>query len=129
MTDHAAAVSGLAAGVGGALLALLGVDAHQLAAAFIACGLGAIFTPPVSRRRAVALFVAAVAATAIAASIGGPVLAALMPSISEVAWGKLTALGVGIWLHPLMQAGATALPRLINAAVSRVDKKTEGQQP
>ena len=132
MTDHTATVQGLAAGVGGAVLALLGVDAQQLTAALIACALGALWTPPVSRWQAVALFLAAVAATAIAASLGGPILAAIWPSswppVSAAVWGKVTALAVGIWLHPLIQAGAAAVPRLIGAGVSRVERKSGGSQ-
>ena len=52
MTDHAAVVQGMAAGVGGAVLALLGVDASTLTAALFGCALGALFAPPTTRLKA-----------------------------------------------------------------------------
>lgn len=128
MTDHAAILQGLAAGVGGWVLTMLGVDAQQLTVALIACALGSLFTPPVGRVHATALFLAAVSATAVAASLGGPILVAIWPVLSVVAWGKVTALGVGIWLHPLIKIGAEALPRLVGALVGRFEKKPEGSQ-
>ena len=126
MTDHAAIVQGIAAGVGGSILALLGVDAGQLTAAFIACSLGAIFTPPVSKWKARALFLAAVSATAIAASGLGPLLASWMPGVSPANAAKLAALGVGFWLHPLIQVGATVMPRLADWGLNKIGARTDG---
>ncbi len=122
MTDHSAIVQGMAAGVGGAVLALLGVDAPTLTAALFGCALGAIFAPPVSRWRACLLFVAAVAASAIVASVGGPLLAAWMPGLSVAVWSKGVALGVGILLHPIIQALSAAVPRVVDAAAARIDR-------
>ena len=124
MTDHAAIVQGLAAGVGGAVLALLGVDAPTLTAALMGCALGALFAPPVSRWRACLLFVAAVAAAAIAASVCSPLLHGWMPGLSPAVWSKGTALGVGILLHPLIQAASAAVPRIVGGVVSRIDRST-----
>lgn len=128
MTDHAAVVQGMAAGVGGSVLALLGVDAQQLTAALIACSLGTLLAPSISRWRAVPLFFAAVAATAIAASGLAPVLAAWWPGVSMGAWSKLVALGVGIWLHPLIQAGSTLVPRLADWLMGKLGERKEGTQ-
>lgn len=120
MTDHAAAVQGLAAGVGGAILALLGVDAPTLTAALFGAALGALFAPPARRLKAVLLFCAAVAAAAISASVGGPILASWMPELAVATWSKGVALAVGIWLHPLIQAGSSVVPRFIDAAAARI---------
>lgn len=128
MTDHAAIVQGMAAGVGGAVLALLGVDAQQLAVAFIACSLGAILPKPVSRWTALPVFAAAVAATAVAASSLAPVFAALMPGVSVSAWSKLVALAVGIWLHPLIQVGPTLVPKLVDLLLKKLGWQKEGAQ-
>ena len=128
MTDHAAIVQGMAAGVGGAVLALLGVDAQQLTAALMACSLGTLLAPPISRWRAVPLFCAAVAATAIAASGLAPILAAWWPGVTIAAWSKLVALAVGIWLHPLIQAGATLAPRLADWMMGKLGERKEGAQ-
>jgi len=122
MTDHAAIVQGMAAGVGGAVLALLGVDAPTLTAALFGCALGALFAPPTTRLKACLLFLAAVAASAIVASFGGPLMAAWLPGLSSAAWSKAVALAVGIFLHPVIQAGSTAVPRIVSAAVSRIDR-------
>lgn len=122
MTDHAAVVQGMAAGIGGAVLSLLGVDAQQLTAALFGCALGALFAPATTRAKAVLLFFAAVAASAITASVLGPLLAGWLPAVSAPVWAKGCALVVGIFLHPLIQAGSTAVPRLVNAVVSRADR-------
>ena len=122
MTDHAAVVQGMAAGVGGAALALLGVDAPTLTAALIGCSLGAGLAEPAGRWRAFLTFVAAVAASAVSASVAGPLLAGWMPALSVAVWSKGTALGVGIFLHPLIKAGSVAVPRIVSAAVSRIDR-------
>ena len=81
MTDHSAIVQGMAAGVGGALLSLLGVDAQTLTASLFGCALGAAFAPPTTRIKAYLLFLAAVAASAISASVLGPLLAGWLPSV------------------------------------------------
>lgn len=128
MTDHAAVVQGMAAGVGGAVLALLGVDAQQLAIAFVACSLGAMLAGPVSRWAALPVFAAAVAATAVAASSLAPILAEVVPSVSLGAWSKLVALAVGIWLHPLIQVGPTLLPKLVDLLLEKLGKRKEGAQ-
>lgn len=122
MTDHAAIVQGMAAGVGGAVLALLGVDAPTLTAALFGCALGALFAPPVSRWRACLLFVAAVAASAISASVLGPLLSGWLPGMAPAVWSKGVALGVGILLHPLIQAASAAVPRVVGGLASRVDR-------
>ena len=122
MTDHAAIVQGMAAGVGGAVLALLGVDAPTLTAALFGCALGAMFAPPTTRLRACLLFVAAVAASAISASVLGPLLHGWMPDVSVSASSKLAALGVGILLHPLIQALTASVPRIVGALASRIDR-------
>lgn len=122
MTDHAAIVQGMAAGVGGALLALLGVDAGTLTAALIGCAFGAAAAPPVGPWRARALFVAAVAASAISASVLGPLAHGWLPGVSVAALCKASALLVGILLHPLIQAGSAAVPRIVGAVVSRIDR-------
>lgn len=122
MTDHAAVVQGMAAGVGGAILALLGVDAPTLTAALMGCALGALFAPPVSRLKACLLFLAAVAASADTASVLGPMLSAWFPVLPAATWAKGAALTVGILLHPMIQAGSAAVPRIVSAAVSRIDR-------
>lgn len=132
MTDHAAVAQAMAAGVGGWVLSQLGVDEQQLTASLIACSLGALFTPPVSRRRAAWLFLAAVCATAMVASIAGPLLATLLarwwPTLSHANAGKLVALVFGIWLYPLIQAVAAAVPRLVDRAVKgREGAKEQGR--
>ena len=128
MTDHAAVVQGMAAGVGGAVLALLGVGAQHLTIALFACSLGAVFAPPVSRLKGLALFSAAVAATAISASVLGPMLSEWWPVAAPHLWGKLVALGVGIWLHPVIQAGATIVPKIMNGAAERISRNGGGTQ-
>ena len=120
MTDHAAIVQGMAAGVGGAVLALLGVDASTLTAALVGCSLGAGLAEPEGRWRAFLTFVAAVAASAVSASVAGPLLAGWMPVLSAAVWSKGTALGVGIFLHPLIQAGSIAVPQIVQGAASRI---------
>ena len=122
MTDHTAIVQGMAAGVGGAVLALLGVDAPTLTAALFGCALGALFAPPTTRLKACLLFLAAVAASAISASVLGPVLAGWFPMLPAPMWAKGSALAVGIFLHPLIQAGSQAVPRVVGAAVARIDR-------
>jgi len=125
MTDHAAIVQGMAAGVGGAVLALLGVDAPTLTAALFGCALGALFAPPTTRLRACLLFLAAVAASAITASVAGPVLADWMPVLSPQVWSKGCALAVGIFLHPLIQAGSVAVPAIVSGAASRIGGRAQ----
>lgn len=120
MTDHTALVQGMAAGVGGALLALLGVDAQMLTGALFGCSLGAVFAPPTTRVKAVALFFAAVAASAISASVLGPLLAGWLPVVSQALWSKGSAVLVGIFLHPLIQAGSAAVPTIVQGAASRI---------
>ena len=125
MTDHAAIVQGMAAGVGGAVLALLGVDAPTLTAALFGCALGALFAPPTTRLKACLLFLAAVAASAITASVAGPLLADWLPAVSASAWSKGTALAVGIFLHPLIQAGSVAVPAIVSGAASRIGGRAQ----
>ena len=120
MTDHAAVVQGMAAGVGGSVLALLGVDAATLTAALFGCALGARFAPPTTRLKAALLFLAAVAASAITASVAGPLLAGWLPAVSAAVWSKGCALGVGIFLHPLIQAGSVAVPGIVKGAATRI---------
>ena len=120
MTDHAAVVQGMAAGVGGAVLALLGVDASTLTAALFGASLGALFAPPTTRVKAILLFLAAVAASAIAASVAGPLLAGWLPAVSAAVWSKGSALGVGIFLHPLIQAGSVAVAGIVKGAAARI---------
>lgn len=126
MTDHAAIVQGMAAGVGGAVLALLGTDAQTLTAALCACSIGALFAPVTSRSKAVLLFLAAVSATAISASVLGPMASIVWPGVGAPAWSKLAAIAVGIWLHPLIQAGAAAVPRLVNRGAEKVGATKDG---
>ena len=125
MTDSATVVQGMAAGVGGAVLALLGADAQTLTAALFGCGLGAMRAPVTGRVRSALVFAAAVAASAIAASILGPLLASWMPVLPGVTWAKASALLVGILLHPLIQAASTAVPRVVDAAMAYLEKKTQ----
>ena len=120
MTDHAAIVQGMAAGVGGAVLALLGVDAPTLTAALFGCALGALFAPPTTRLKAALLFLAAVAASAITASVLAPLLAGWLPAVQVASWAKGVALGVGIWLHPLIQAGSQVVPKVVSGAAARI---------
>jgi len=122
MTDHAAIVQGMAAGVGGAVLALLGVDAPTLTAALFGCALGALFAPPTTRLKACLLFLAAVAASAISASVLGPIMAGWLPVLPAAGWAKASALCVGILLHPMIQATSAAVPRVVGAAVARIDR-------
>lgn len=119
MTDHAAVVQGLAAGVGGAVLALLGVDAPTLTAALIGCVFGVSFAPPVGRWHAVCLFAAAVCASAIAASALGPLLANWLPALSPAIASKGAALTVGVLLHPIIQGASVAAPALIRSVAER----------
>lgn len=125
MTDHAAIVQGMAAGVGGAVLSLLGVDAPTLTAALFGCALGALFAPPTTRLKACLLFLAAVAASAITASVAGPLLADWLPALSAAAWSKGAALAVGIFLHPLIQAGSVAVPAIVSGAASRIGGRAQ----
>ena len=125
MTDHAAIVQGMAAGVGGAVLSLLGVDAPTLTAALFGCALGALFAPPTTRLKACLLFLAAVAASAITASVAGPLLAGWLPVLSVAVWSKGVALGVGIFLHPLIQAGSVAVPKIVQGAAAKIGGGTQ----
>ncbi len=120
MTDHAAAVQGLAAGVGGAVLALLGVDAPTLTAALIGAVFGVSFAPPVGRLHAICLFLAAVCASAEAASVLGPLVSAWLPAITPPAASKGVALTVGVLLHPIIQALSVAAPGFIKATAERL---------
>lgn len=120
MTDHSAAVQGLAAGVGGAVLSLLGVDAQTLTAALIGSVFGVSFAPAVGRLHAVLLFAAAVCASAVAASVLGPVVAAWLPAVSPAAASKGAALAIGVMLHPVIQALSKAAPDLIRGAVQKL---------
>ena len=119
MTDHAAAVQGLAAGVGGAVLALLGADAQTVTAALIGSVFGAGLAKPTSRWRAMGLFVAAVCASSIAASVLGPLVATWLPAISAPLASKGVALTVGVLLHPIIQGLSVATPGLIKSAAER----------
>jgi len=123
MTDHAAVVQGMAAGVGGAVLALLGVDAPTLTAALIGSVLGVAGAPAVGRWHAVCLFLAAVCAAAIAASVLGPLVSAWLPAIPATIAGKGVALGVGVLLHPIIQGASVAAPALIRSAAERFGGK------
>lgn len=123
MTDHAAVVQGLAAGVGGAVLALLGVDAPTLTAALIGCVIGVSFAPPVGRWHAVCLFAAAVCASAIAASGLGPLLSSWFPVVTPAIASKGAALAVGVLLHPIIQGASVAAPALIRSAAERFGGK------
>lgn len=125
MTNHAEIVQGLAYGVGGAILMLLGVDAQTLTAVLGACSIGALFAGPTTRVKAGAVFVAAVCSTAIAASIFGPVLSAIMPALTQAGAAKAVALGCGVFLHPAIQAFAALIPRILGAAVKRIDGGTQ----
>jgi hypothetical protein len=120
MTDHAAVVQGLAAGVGGAVLSLLGVDAPTLTAALIGCVFGVSFAPATGRARAVCLFVAAVCAAAQVSSVVGPLLSSWLPAITPAVASKGVALAVGVLLHPMIQAASVAAPGLIKAAAERL---------
>lgn len=120
MTDHAAAVQGLAAGVGGAVLSLLGVDAPTLTAALIGSVFGVSFAPAVGRLHVVLLFAAAVCASAVAASVLGPVLAGWLPAISPAAASKGAALVIGVLLHLLIQAASKAVPDLVRGVVEKI---------
>ncbi len=120
MTDHAAAVQGLAAGVGGAVLALLGVDAPTLTAALIGSVFGVSFAPAVGRLHAVLLFAAAVCASAVAASVLGPVVAAWLPAISQAVASKGVALLIGVLLHLLIQAASKAVPGIIRGVAAKI---------
>lgn len=119
MTDHTAAVQGLAAGVGGAVLALLGVDAPTLTAALIGSVFGVSFAPAVGRWHAVCLFLAAVCAAAIAASVLGPLVSSWLPAVTQAVASKGVALTVGVLLHPIIQGASVAAPSLIKAAAER----------
>jgi len=123
MTVPTAVVQGLAAGVGGSVLTLLGVDAPTLTAALIGCVFGVSFAPPVGRWHAVCLFAAAVCASAIAASAIGPLLSSWLPAISPALASKGAALTVGVLLHPIIQGLSVATPRLIKAAAARIEGK------
>ena len=118
MTDHAV-VQGLAAGVGGAVLSLLGVDAPTLTAGLIGCVFGASFGPSVGRWHSACLFVAAVCAASVAASVLGPLLAGWLPSLSIAAASKGAALMVGVLLHPIIQGASVVTPGLIKSAAKR----------
>lgn len=120
MTDHSAAVQGLAAGVGGAVLSLLGVDAPTLTAALIGSVFGVSFAPAVGRLHAVLLFAAAVCASAVAASVLGPVVAAWLPAISPAVASKGSALVIGVLLHLLIQAASKAVPDLVRGVADRI---------
>lgn len=120
MTDHAAAVQGLAAGVGGAVLSLLGVDAPTLTAALIGSVFGVSFAPAVGRLHAVLLFAAAVCASAVAASVLGPLVAAWLPAVSPAAASKGSALVIGVLLHLLIQAASKAVPDLVRGVVEKI---------
>lgn len=100
-------------------MALLGVDAPTLTAALFGCALGALFAPPTTRLKACLLFCAAVAASAIGASVAGPLLERWFPVLSQAVWSKGVALGVGIFLHPLIQAGSVAVPGLVKGVATR----------
>jgi hypothetical protein len=123
MTDHAAVVQGLAAGVGGAVLSLLGVDAPTLTAALIGSVFGVASAPAVGRLHAVLLFAAAVCASAVAASVLGPLVSSWLPAISAAAASKGAALAIGVLLHPVIQATSAATPGLIRAAFQRLGGK------
>ena len=119
MTDHTAVVQGMAAGVGGAVLALLGVDAQHLTIALIACALGARLGPAATGRwQAVYVFSAAVCASAVAASVLGPLAGRMLPVMNASEWSRLSALVVGMLLHPLIQAGAE-VPTAVVKVVAR----------
>ena len=119
MTDLAAAVPGLAAGGGGAVLAVLGVAAPSLPAALIGRVFGVSFAPAVGRLHAVLLFAASVCASAVAASVAGPVVAAWLPAVSPAVASKGAALAIGVLLHPLIQVASKAAPDLIRGMVDR----------
>jgi hypothetical protein len=123
MTDHAAVVQGLAAGVGGAVLSLLGVDAPTLTAALIGCVIGVSFAPTVGRVHAVCLFFSAVSASAIAAAALGPLLSGWLPDVTPAVAGKGVALAVGVLLHPIIQAASVVTPGLIKAAAEKLGSK------
>lgn len=124
MTDHGSIVTGLAAGVGGAILALLGVDAQTLTAALLGCVFGASAAKPTSRVHGVCLFAAAVCASAEAAAVLGPMCALMAPagwgaSVDVSMWRRLVALAVGVLLHPLTAAATDATPGLVRWLTTR----------
>lgn len=117
MTDHSSIVTGMAAGVGGAILALLGVDAPTLTAALIGCVIGAGAAKPTGRVHGVCLFVAAVCASAESAAIFGPILDhatdGMLPWLDAAKAAKFVAMVTGVVLHPLTQAALDATPAVI----------------
>lgn len=121
-TDHAAVVTGVAAGAGGAALSLLGADAQTMTAALVGCIIGLAAAPPTGRIHAVCLFLAAVCASAEAATWLAPLLATSWPFADVSAWRRMTALAVGVTLHPL----ASAVSDVVPALVRRFAKVKEG---
>lgn len=123
MTDSANFVHGLAAGLGGAVLSLIGADTPMLTAAFIGCVIGVVHAPPVGRVHATCLFVAAVSAAAMSASGLTPMVSAWLPEIAPVAVGKGIALLAGALLHPTIQALSEAVPGLIKGVAEKLGSK------
>ena len=101
------------------MLELLGVDAPTLTAALIGSVIGVSFAPAVGRWHAVCLFISAVCAAAIAASVLGPVVSAWFSPITQAVASKGVALTVGVMLHPIIQGASVAAPGLIKAAAER----------
>lgn len=118
MTDHSAAVQGIAAGVGGAILSLLGIDAPTLTWALIGCVLGVASAKPSGRMHATCLFVAAVCASAEVATFLGPALAGTW-GLDAPTWRKGLALAVGVLLHPLTAAATEQTPKLVDTIINK----------
>ena len=48
-----------------------------------------------------------------------------LPVLSPQVWAKGVALGVGIFLHPMIQAGSVAVPRIVQGAAARIGGGTQ----
>ena len=110
ITGTAASAAG--AGIGAAVLALTGVEPHQLLAAFMGAIFGIGFAPEMGRLRAAATFVAVVVCAAILGKWGA-VRWFDASSLSAAA----CAIGAGAFMHPAAALLVKELPGVLRRAL------------
>lgn len=112
------AASAAAAGVGGVVMAVLGIEPQALVWGFVGASIGATFAAPSSRWRAVSLFVAVTCSSA------------LLGTLAAAQWLGGTALArngmallLGIGFHPLMAAFIANMPSVLDGLLRKVGLK------
>jgi uncharacterized membrane protein len=109
---HIDVTGALLGGFGAFIFSSLGVAPAVLFWAMVGASLGVSFAAPASRARSVVVFIAA----ALACSLFGSWIALHYLSADSQ---NMAACALGIFFHPLLNAGITNLPRLVELALKK----------